>query len=161
MSVWAICGFVGLRASRKLKKRETAFELVSLLLKSIKIEIEYSSTPLFEMIEKLACQREFSALGFVEECKRLLLLGTDFPNAWSSSIESTKGVFSEEEISRLCTLGNSLGTTDVEGQTKILSVYGEYIEEQEKKAKKKYEQYGSILIYSGVFAGFALFILIV
>ena len=161
VSAWAICIFAGVKFSAKLKKRESALELVSLFLKSVRIEIEYSSAPLYELIEKLASGREFSSLGFVEECRNLLESGTDFPTAWTSSLESFKGVFKEEEIERLCGLGNCLGTTDVEGQTKILSVYSEYLEEQEKKAKKKREQYGSILVYSGAFAGFALFILIV
>ena len=147
--------------STRLKKRTSYLADIVNLLESLCVELEYSMSDLPVIVKRLSESQMCSCVSFLKKCVLLFESGTDFPVAWSISVKENTPLLNENERDKLLKFGLSLGTTDIDGQKKLINLFSGYFDTFLKQAKSCEEKFYGIYILSGALAGFGLFILIV
>lgn len=158
--VLAVMTALGIELSARLKKRKVLLEKTLLFIHSMKIDFEYNFLPLENMIEKYAEDATYASLRFLSQCHKKLSCGVDFPLAWSQSVESAAG-YTAEERDKLLSLGKYLGTSSSDSQVNILEVYRTYFEQLSTAASEKADKYSETVLFSFVFLGIGIFVIII
>lgn len=155
-----ICGAgIGAKASGDLKKRSDMCLCVKTFLSELSILMKYSGDTLFNLISELAERESISKLTFLSDVINSMLDGTNFPYSWKNALSNDKNLCPElKEL--LFTLGESLGTSDIDGQLvsieraekELLAIYENALSIYRKKGKL----YRSIGILGGMTAALLL-----
>lgn len=159
--LWASLICVGVNYARELKDRTKLIESTLLMIKQIKIEIEFLNLPLFEMVQKISKSDSFKSLDYLSNCCCLIKEGIDFPLAWNRAIKESLEKYNRSEKDKLLLLGESLGSTDISSQISMLNVYESYFLQEATLAKEKEKKYASLYITLGVLFGSMMFIIII
>ncbi len=130
-------------------------------IKSLYVEMEYSFSDLPGIITKISESSLCSSLSFLNECVIYINNGTDFPDAWKNSVTYHTRILTLEEKNKIISFGISLGTTDIQGQKKLINLFTGYITSFYENAKIKQDRYYRIYILSGALTGFGIFILLI
>lgn len=152
---------MGMSFARELKMRREMLEQTLLMIKQIKIEIEFLHLPLFEMVQKISRSDSFKSLDYLDFCCKFVSCGADFPIAWQKALNETKLKYTVTEKDKLLLLGESLGSTDAKGQISIINVYERFFDESASLAKEKEKKYSNLYIALGILFGLMMFILII
>ena len=159
--IWTSLTFAGAVYSIKLKQRITQLENILLMLKEMKIEIEYLNTPVCEMIYKMKSKEYFSRLGFLDVCCTAVGDGSDFPCAWSNAVKNCCHNYKREETDKLLHLGANLGTSNLENQINIIDIHIGYFENYLTKAKITQQKYGNTVLFVSMLTGCMIFIMVI
>lgn len=130
-------------------------------MNNLSVEIEYSMSDLPSLIIKISETQLCKDLLFLKSCVRLLKEGRDFPVAWENAVKENTAHIKPDEKDKLLGLGRSLGTTHLQGQERLISLFTEYFEGYRIEAKKAEEKYYRIYILTGILFGFGVFILLI
>lgn len=108
-------------------------------------------------------EKRFSGkdLQFLKECRALYITAENsFSEAWKQAVErfAPEG-FTKRDGELLISFGNSLGTTDLEGQVNICRLYDSLFDGQLAAAKNNLQQKGAL--YSGLGAAVGLLIAVI
>ncbi|MCD7731199.1 MAG: stage III sporulation protein AB [Oscillospiraceae bacterium] len=145
-----------------LKKRTAALKAVGFMLAEISIMIEYNSSDVYEIAEKLSSDSRFNILGFPRELNNLLKeKENDFSFAWNAAVKSCgHGFLTKDDTKFICSLGDNLGKSGVEGQlTNIRLKQKELdilISEAESSFAQKAKLYRSLGVLLGAFVSILL-----
>lgn len=143
--------------SLRLQKRAEILDKTYLLLTEIKMLLEYSRPPLYELIARMAEKDCYRGL-FIFECREEMKEGTDFPVAWTDAV-GKRSLYKKEEKEKLIQLGSFLGTCDLESQLTVLQMYMITFDEFRKEARYKKQKYAATTIFVGVFCALGLFVM--
>lgn len=152
---------VGMSLYSRLKKRKAFLAEILLFLSNVKIEIEYISLPVCEVLRKIKHSEICRNLGFISDCLDKIDEGEDFAVAWCESVKASSLPMKKEERGKLTGLGSFLGASDIHGQMLMLSLFYENFNAYYNKADADFEKYGKMcLTVSGILAvGMFIFIM--
>lgn len=150
----------GIAVSSRLKKRKELLEAIVSFIGCLKIDFSYSVLPLERIAEKYAKEENFRSLSFLSQCFAEIQNGADFPLAWEAAIQNTH-LLSLSEKAKLSGLGSLLGTSSAEQQVNMLCMYEEYFKAYYKTSAETFDKFSKPAIFTGIFMGFALFVLFI
>ncbi len=151
---------VGMRLYLRLKTRRAFLGEILLFLSNVKIEIEYISLPLCEVLRKIECSGSCRNLDFISRCLDGVDEDEDFSTAWCNAIRSSSLPMRKEEREKLTGLGSFLGMSDLQGQMSLLSLFYESFSSYYKKADADFEKYGKTCITVSCIVATGIFIFI-
>lgn len=150
---------LGVRASCRLKKRAEMLEAVEIFISAASLEIEFISLPVYEILCKISGFDSCKELDFISFCLAEMEKGEDFRYSWVKGIDLSELPFRRDEKEKLKGLGSLIGTSDIDGQRNMLSLYGSYFSAYRNTAQGEYERYGKTSITLGAVMGMGIFIL--
>ncbi len=157
--VWVSFLLLGMNISLRLKKRRDFLSETVVFLSIARLEIEYVSLPVFEILKSVEKSGTCKNLDFISICLNEKEKGEDFFFSWLNAIESSDLPFSKQEKEKLKSLGGLLGTSDTAGQRSILSLFSESFAVYQKKATEAYDKYGKMSVALSGIIGMGVFIL--
>lgn len=145
-----VCSLIGNYFATRDLNRVKTIEEIFLMIQIISTEIKFCKTPLDSIVNKLSKNDGFIHLNFICECEKLL--GKQkFPTAWQTSVK--KSALHESDKQLLISLGNNLGTSDVEGQLSNCELHKELFENNYNSAREKCLKFGKLYTSLGLFGG--------
>lgn len=151
---------MGMSLYSRLKKRKAFLGEILLFLSDVKIEIEYISLPLCEVLKKIQYSGICSNLGFIGDCLCKIDEGEDFCSAWNESVNLSQLPMKKEEREKLAELGSFLGASDLNGQVSMLSLFYETFSAYCKRADEDFEKHGKTCVTVSVIMAVGIFIFI-
>lgn len=153
---------MGRYLSQRLLQRIKILEQLDIMINSIRTQLEYSNIPLNEMLNKLSANEGIKKLKFIDDCLYKVKQGIAFPKAWKLSIENNYGLspLNNQDKDILLSLGNVLGTTDLNGQLNICNYYICQINDRQIDARQKYQSYSKLFSAMGILSGATISIII-
>lgn len=139
-------------------KKTEIIENIVMMLGIIKTQLRYAKLPLQPMMLFLEKNENIHSLGFVSECIKRIESGESFRLSWKESIKSEKELcrLIPDSLPYLIQFGESLGTTDLEGQLSSCEYYEriflKLLEEKEEQSKKYAKLFPTLGIMLGVSA---------
>ena len=140
-----------------IKKTELLNEMV-MMLGTVKTQLRYTHLPVSSILISLRENKNISGLGFVSSCSEKIRCGEPFPDLWRKSIENEKELcrLVPEAAEHLIRFGETLGTTDLEGQLSCCeyyeSIFLKELNEKEEQSKKYEKLFPAIGIMLGISA---------
>ena len=140
-------------ASFQRKRAEILGEIVN-MISFMQTRLRYECLPLAALLKSLEDNRKTGNLSFVSACREKTEKGESFSSAWRESIENEKELCGllRNVIPCLISLGEDLGTTDLEGQLSCCGYYERIFsgelkerEEQNRKYLRLYPALGAML----------------
>lgn len=153
--------FTGVMLSSRLKKRAVFLCETVMFISQVSMEIEFISLPLFEILKKIAGGDCCKSLDFISMCIENRKNGDDFSVCWETAVEASLLPMKKEERQKLKSLSGLLGTSDINGQKKMLSLYSSYFTAYYEKAVKENEKYGKMCVTLSAVMGTGIFILLI
>ena len=140
----------------------SSLERILSLLGQIKSQIRYSATPLPALFSWLASQRENAPLVFLKECADRCAQGQFFPQALRESVVAAKYALclTDDDQQLLLRFGDTLGTTDIEGQLAAIDLYQNLMEGRLHEAGDRKKTLGKLYQRLGLLSGIGLAIVI-
>lgn len=148
-----ICGAgIGIKASGDLKKRSDMCLYVKTFLSELSILMKYSGDTLFNLISELSERESIRNLTFLPDVINSMSEGMAFPYSWKNALSNDKNLYSElKEL--LFTLGESLGTSDIEGQLVSIERAEEELSVIYENALSLYRKKGKLYRSIGILGG--------
>lgn len=153
-------GYAGISASTLLKEHITRLELTRKMIDEITILIRHKSLTVTEIVDELISNSIYTELAFLQIVKSEIAPGIPFHTAWINAIKKDSKLLVEEKI-ELISLGNSLGSSDTEGQMSALTIYKDKFNLLIKKANENYDKKGKLYRSLGVLSGVFVAILLI
>ena len=157
--LWISLIYAGVIYSTKLNKRITLLKKTILMFEEMKILLEYLNTPVYDLVSIAEDKDYFRDLKFLYLCCDYLKKGADFPDAWKKAIDESATIYTTQEKEHLLQLGENLGTSNKEGQIKLLNMQIVSFEDFLQKAKHKRKKYAGTAKALGLLSGCMIFIL--
>ena len=137
------------------RKKVKMFSLICSFIEELYTGIRYTGSTIEEMLIDCADNNSYSALIFPEKIKKEIcdrgLAGNTVKNAILTSAAHMN--MTRDEIQPLVTMSEKLGTTDVEGQLKMLDICKMQLLEQRTEATKRCDAFGKMYISLGFLIG--------
>lgn len=152
---------MGVAYSVKLNKRIVLLEKTVLMIREMKVQLEYLNLPVYELVNEIESKKYLSDLSFLKECIIRIENNYDFPVAWELSIEESPLYYKRIEKDKLLHLGGNLGRSDIENQINMLNVQLTHFEEFLKSAKIQKQKYGNMSVTLALLSGCMIFIMII
>ena len=155
--------WVGRLFSQKVKYRVGVLEQTVRMLVCMENEIRYGNTDVLTMSERIARMEGCDRLCFLSHAAEQCKAGEPFEKAWKNQLNLCAGEMSlnGDEIGQLMMFGEVLGTTDVEGQMKNISLYQEFFQEALHTAREEAAIKGKLYQSLSLLASAAVIILAV
>ncbi len=155
-----VCGAgIGAHASGNLKKQAELCVSVHTFLSELEILMRYSGDTLFSLISELSERKRIQELTFLMHAAENMSDGMPFLCAWEKALSEDK-ILSCELAELLMTLGESLGTSDIDGQIMCIERAEEELSEIYENAlsqsRRKGKLYRSIGLLGGMTAALLL-----
>lgn len=142
---------------RRVRELECSISLVEAMKAELRFTLAEPSALLHELIK-----REWAgSLPFLKRCDDFCRRGDPFPLAWAKSIDAEKNMtMTPADMENLEILGETLGSTGLEGQIDQLALIRDRLQSQLEDAKEQYQTSGRLYRSLGVLGGIALVILL-
>lgn len=158
IAIFTACTIIGLYFSKQLKRRVEIFSQTRLMIDKIATLIKFRSYTVYELCDEILGDGMLYEMSFVsfqrDEDK-------SFSSLWEDSVMKWNVPIKKEERDFYINLGNSLGTTDTEGQISSLSVFDKEAEKMICTAEKDFNEKGKLCRTLGVLCGAFVSILLI
>ena len=149
-------GMAGIILSDRLKMQREMCREIGELLRSCAVQIRYRGVDVYRLASELKNCQSFKHLTFINELPEKYEYGEDFHLCWERAVMSQSDL-PHEERQMLCSFGNTLGTSDIEGQLVSISALEEELETLENRREETFRSkgklYRSVGMLFGVMAG--------
>jgi len=149
--IFAASALLGMFFSESIRSKKERLMNIRHMFSEISDYIRWNKFTLKEIAGKLSENKQFSTLGFVSDlteiCEKF-----SFPKAWEEAVCSDKSLCDDEK-SLLSRFGNSLGTTDIDGQISSINLYISEAEKMIAAESEKYKTKGKLYRSLGVAFG--------
>lgn len=154
---------IGFYLANNLNKRVVLLEKNLLLVDKMQTYIRYNHTPTNQIISELSNDENFENLHYIEKCQNLLKETNDFPKAWKCSVEQCKNELNidNKDINILKSIGDTLGSVDVEGQLNDFKLKENLIKQNLKDAVSIKNNYSKMYRSLGILCGIGVAIILV
>lgn len=155
------CWGMGFYKASFLTNRVKALEKMLLFIKSLGDEMRYTMQPIQEILHKFSYREEFKPLYFLKKFRQCDML-TSFSLQWANAVkETTQSDFEKEDLEVIASLGEVIGTSDIEGQMLYLEHFKSLVQEQLNRATEKKEKYAQMYKTLGLLLGMGAAILMI
>lgn len=155
---------LGYMLGAKFKTRVKELGLIKITLQMLETEIVYSNTPLPDAFEIIYTKSSAPVNSMFKSMSRLLNEKTHSTvgEAFKCALEEVKDTLciNKEDVELLKSFGNSLGSSDIDGQIKNFKMTIKQIEIQEKKAEESRSKNERMYKNLGILAGLAIAIIL-
>lgn len=156
MLLLGACILCGCRAASRLDRQVRCLRTLMQLIDTMMTELQSRLPFLSELLPLLADKPAFAGLPFLQEAAR----NTDtFPESWNAAVE-TDSTLTDEARSVLITVGQTLGSTTLEGQISALRLCEKQLLELYGQAAERARQKGTLCRSMGLLSGMFLVILL-
>lgn len=154
----AFGAIAGIYFSKRLRERENILAACVLLIRELSVQIRYTNSEMGEMLKSAAQNASYKKLLFVTGCEKTGEKG-DFHRYW---IEGTarQPYLTANDKELILSLGDKLGSTDLDGQLSFLEMTEEIFKEQQNQALADYRNKGKVYRSVGILCGLALGIIV-
>lgn len=122
LCLFLMCSAIGFYAAGKIHARYRSTQKLAALLNEFSTMLRYQCTPLEELLVQFAHNPNYSEFSFISDICNGFSVNISPGLLWESSVCNDPLVMpSAGDI--LCSLGNVLGTTDMQGQLAALEMY--------------------------------------
>ena len=137
------------------RKKVKMFSLIGAFIEELYTGIRYMGSTIEEMLVDCADNSVYSDLKFLKLIKKEVCDRTMTSNTLKKAIFNSvpEMDMTLDEIHPLITISEKLGTTDIEGQLKMLDICKIQVEEQRKQALKRCDAFGKMYISLGFLLG--------
>ena len=154
--IFTALSLLGMGFSSSLKAKEKRLYLMTKMLDDISSMIRWNALTVSDISERLYKSGSYEKLGFLCKLWEKLEEGVSFPLAWKEAV-SGAAVLDEDEKTKLCELGQVLGSADIEGQLSSIALIqteiGKMHDEQAEKYRTKGRLYRTVGVTVGAMAG--------
>ena len=144
-------------ASASLKRQVTYCNALRLFLEELGVLMRWNGDTLPVLIEILAERQTYAPLSFLKRIR--LEMHTSFSEAWRAAVEKEQKL-PEDLYSLLLSMGESLGTSDLEGQLSTLGQYLAQLEQIYQAAWAAYRTKGKLFRSMGLLGGMSAALLL-
>lgn len=153
------CTFAGkLIADNQQSRCEYQRKIIS-FLSAAENRLKSSRITFSELINEMSQYEEYPV--FLGKCNLLLENGNPLRFAWKKSIETDFNIKKSDLQKILFSMGNQLGTTDIDGQLSCIGYCRREIEKRLVAEEEKSKKYSGVFPALGVLAGVWIIILFV
>lgn len=125
---------IGFYAAGRIKTKYRTTQKLATLLSEFSTQLRYQAAPLEELLEQFAYHPNYSEFTFLREVSNGFTVENSHCQLWEKCVHADPSVLPQAgEI--LCSLGNILGTTDIQGQLTALEIYQRRMEETAEDLK--------------------------
>lgn len=149
---------VGLYFSKRLKEREKQLSAALLFVKELSVQIRYTNSKIYSILNSAAYSGTYSDLFFIKDCAALKE-NEDFHPVWDKGVKK-QFFLHERDRELLAALGERLGETDCDGQIAFLEMTEEMLKKQCDEAHEEYMQKSKMYRSVGLLCGLALGIMV-
>lgn len=140
-------GLGGIYASYMLYKRCDTLKKMLLLINRISVMIRYRAEEILPLCRSLSMSSEFSEFSFLQNFVQNAVPNEDFRPYWMTAAESLSEL-SPSDKDAIKSLGESLGSSDIQGQLALLelnqTVLTARLEEAQEARQRKSKMYRSV-----------------
>lgn len=155
----ATTSLTGFYLSKGLSEKLKRTENIRRMLDDISTLIRFQALTVYEIVENLSKNSTYSNLEFITYVKSSIRVDKPFYEIWQEAIYKDK-MLSEKERHLLENLGNSLGSSDIDGQISSIDLYKNNAEILMNSARDEYVKksrlYNSLGVLVGVFISIML-----
>lgn len=161
--IFLVSSMLGFLYSNRLKMRVDELGKIIYWSEYMSNQIRFNSLPLKDLFQQMALMKEFQLLYFVKKSDESMQKNIMFPEAFENALDKSKNIMNleKEDYDCLINIKNDLGSTDIDGQVKILELFKTNITYQYEKAKINYEKTGQMYKKIGMLVGVALAIMLI
>lgn len=145
------CLLYGISMAKQLERKAARIRLLRLMLTDLMNELRYTLAPVGELLRTLAGQEAYQELPFLQNAAAS---ADTFPQSWQTAVRSDRQL-TPETAAVLETVGQTLGSTALDGQLSALGLCCERLSilqrEAEASALKKGTLYRSMGLFGGLF----------
>lgn len=154
----AFGAIAGLYFSKRLKEREQIIAASILLIKELSVQIRYTNSQIGEILKNASQNEAYKKLLFVADCFDIGEKG-DFHTIWSDGVKKQPYLMARDK-ELLLSLGDKLGSTDLEGQLSFLEMSEEIFRQRQQQAVEDYKNKGKVYRSVGLLCGLAVGIIV-
>lgn len=157
LCLFLCCTGAGLLASRKLSADTAVVHKLLALLEYTENHIRYEQLPLAEIFQSARNVQTFSGLDFLQTLE--IVPDRHFSESWTDAVQKD-GRLPERAAAVLLELGNTLGTTDADGQVSSIAFSESVLKTLETECYETGRQKGELYRRLGMLAGMLLVLLL-
>ena len=147
---------LGFRAADRLNDSVRLLRTLRELTSAMTAELQNDLPLISGLLRRLAAQEAFSSLRFLQTAAER---AEDFPACWPDAVRGDS-TLPEDVRPVLLRIGQTLGSTTLEGQTAALALYGEQLSAMQQTAEEQAKQKGTLCRSFGILAGMFFVILL-
>ena len=142
--------------SAGLSKRLTVLKTVNTMIEEISILIRYKASTVFEIMDTLCKDKRFTELNFISSVRDNCTDNIVFSDNWENAVKEFHSQnIKPQDYNLINTIGQNLGSSDIDGQLSTLALEKEelkaLIEEAENDYRNKSKLYRSLGVLTGAF----------
>ena len=145
------CLLCGIRAAKQLDRNAAQIRLLRQLVTDLMNELRYTLAPVGQLLQTLAGHAAYRELAFLQNAAAN---ADAFPQSWQAAVQSDRQLM-PEAAAVLETVGQTLGSTALDGQLSALELCCERLSSlqaaAEQSALKKGALYSSLGLFGGLF----------
>lgn len=144
--------FIGLNEAGKLRQRQKEAGEIVTLIQQIKIRLNFSAASTMEILNEIKNFEEIRHLPFVKRAAEHYEAEA-FDLLWEREVRFSNLSISADDIAMLISFGQSLGTTDLEGQLELCNIFDNRFQERFTCYSNEYKKKSKLYISLGFFLG--------
>ena len=146
-----------------LNGRVRMLEKIQLMLTAAENSISFLQSPSDGIIKSLSENAELKELKFLAECRAEMCGGTDFPEAWKSSVSKKDNTryLKDGDRAVLVSFGELFGTTDAAGQISNCRIHSELVRDRLSAARAERGKYAPLVCGMGAVFGIGVIIMLI
>lgn len=145
---------LGISKSREFENRVRYLENMQLCILQLENEIRYTQTPIFEALKRISETTQSIICKLFDNASKQGTTGETVSTIWTKAVEDISPELFNEDLELFLSLGECLGTTDLEGQIKGIELFKSKLNQQLQTAKdicnKNQKLYKNLGLYSGL-----------
>lgn len=151
------CTAGGIRAAKHLERQAEQLRLLRLMLTDLMNELRFTLAPVSALLQTLAGHAAYRELAFLQNAAAN---ADAFPQSWQTAV-STDRQLTPDAAAVLLTVGQTLGSTALDGQLSALNLCCERLDVLQAAAEQAAQKKGSLCRSLGLFGGlFCVFLLL-
>lgn len=152
--------FLGVNEAGKLKRKQKETSAILILIQQIKIRLNFSAASTFEILKEINAMDELSLLPFIGR----VVEGYEaeaFDQLWEREVRFSNLTISGDDAAMLVSFGQSLGTTDLDGQIELCNIFEQRFQERMEFYSGEYRKKSKLYVSLGFFLGLGAAIVLI
>lgn len=151
---------IGFNEAHKLRQKVKETNEIVTLIEQIKIRLNFSAASTSEIMNEIKNMEELKHLTFLPQTA-ILYETEPFDTLWEREVRQTGLTISKDDISMLVSFGESLGTTDLEGQIELCNIFKARFDERLKHYNNEYKKRSKLTVSLGFFLGLGAAVILI